>query len=105
MLNNLVEVIISINEYGIGNTITIDNNKKDVSLNGKYNNLTLDEFNFFVDSFFRIIREWKNEGNEINQNILLNIRIIEKKNQYDLYINRRIPDNYDSFLDLIHKLN
>ncbi len=104
MFNNLERVIISINEYGINNIITIDNNKKDISLNGEYNNLNIDEFNSFIESFFRIIREWKNEGNEINNNFLLGIKIIEKSNQYDLFINENIPDNYDSFLNLIHKL-
>ncbi len=104
MFNNLESVIISINEYGISNIITIDNNKKDISLNGEYNNLSIDEFNSFVETFFRIIREWKNECNEINSNILLGIKIIEKNNQYELFINKNIPDNYDSFLDLIHKL-
>ncbi len=104
MFNNLERVIISINEYGTNNIITIDNNKKDISLNRKYNNLNIDEFNSFVSSFFRIIREWKNEGNEINSNILLGVKIIEKNNQYELFINKNIPDNYDSFLDLINKL-
>ena len=33
------------------------------------------------------------------------IEIIEKENQYQLYINHCIPDNFDSFLDLIHNLN
>lgn len=51
MFNNLVEVIISINEHGICNTIIIDNNKKDISLNGNYNNLAIQDYNYFVESF------------------------------------------------------
>lgn len=104
MFNNLVEVIISINEHGICNTIIIDNNKKDVSLNGKYNNLSIQDYNYFIESFFRIIREWQNEDNKISKDLLLSIKIVEKTNQYIMNIEQCIPDNFDSFLDLIHKL-
>lgn len=104
MFNNLVEVIISINEYGIYNTIIVDNNKKDISLNGKFNKLNLQQFNNFLNTFFRIIREWKNEEYSENENTIINIRIVEKDNQYDFHIYRKLPDNFDSFLDLVHKL-
>lgn len=105
MFKNLVEVVVSLNEYGINNTIIIDNKKKDILFNGKYINLKINEFNLFLESFFRIIREWKNQSDEKNENIMLSIEIIEKENQYQLYINHCIPDNFDSFLDLIHNLN
>lgn len=105
MFKNLVEIVVSINEYGINNIIIINNIKKDILFNGKYLNLKINEFNLFLESFFRIIREWKSQSNEKNEKILLSIEIIEKQNQYQLYINHWIPDNYDTFLDLIHNLN
>ena len=105
MFENLVKVVISINEYSINNIIIIDNYKKDISFNGKYINLKINEFNLFLESFFRIIREWKSQSNEKNENIILSIKIIEKENQYKLYISHCIPKNFDSFLDLIHNLN
>lgn len=69
MFKKFVEVIVSINKYGINNTIIIDNKKKCISFNGKYNDSMINEFNFFVESFFRIIREWKTEGNKKNENL------------------------------------
>ena len=35
MFKNLVEVVVSLNEYGINNTIIIDNKKKDILFNGE----------------------------------------------------------------------
>ena len=104
MFNNLVEVIVSINEFGIYNTIIVDNNKKDISLNGKFSKLNLQQFNDFLNTFFRIIREWKNEEYSENENTIINIRIVEKDKQYDFHICHKLPDNFDSFLDLVHKL-
>ena len=51
MFKNLIEVNVLFCEYGINRVIIIDNNKKDVSLDGEFNNLTRDEFNCFI-SFF-----------------------------------------------------
>ena len=48
MFENLVKVVISINEYSINNIIIIDNYKKDISFNGKYINLKINEFNLFL---------------------------------------------------------
>ena len=100
MFNNLVEVIVSINEFGIYNTIIVDNNKKNISLNGKFSKLNLQQFNDFLNTFFRIIREEYLE----NENTIINIRIVEKDKQYDFHIYHKLPDNFDSFLDLVHKL-
>ena len=88
MFNNLVEVIVSINEFGIYNTIIVDNNKKDISLNGKFSKLNLQQFNDFLNTFFRIIREWKNEEYSENENTIINIGIVEKDKQYDFHIYR-----------------
>lgn len=104
MFNNLVEIIISINEYGFYNTIIVDNNKKDICLNGKYNKLNIQQFNDFLNTFFRIIREWKTEEYTKNENTMINIRIVEKDNQYDFHIYYKLPNNFDSFLDLVHRL-
>lgn len=104
MFNNLVEIIISINEYGFYNTIIVDNNKKDICLNGKYNKLNIQQFNDFLNTFFRIIREWKTEEYTKNENTMINIRIVEKDNQYDFHIYHKLPNNFDSFLDLVHRL-
>lgn len=105
MFKNLVEVIISINEHGICNTIIINNNKKDISLNGNYNNLAIQDYNYFIESFFRIIREWQNEDNKTRKDLVISVKIVEKTNQYTMSIEHYMPDNLDSFLDLIHNLN
>lgn len=104
MFNNLTEVIIYINEYGISNTIIVDNIKKDISLNGKFNKLNIQQFNEFLNTFFRIIREWKNEEDSESGNTIINIRILEKDKQCDFHICHKPPNNFDSFLDLVHKL-
>ena len=104
MFNNLVEIIISINEYGIYNKIIVDNNKKDICLNGKYKKLNIQQFNDFLNTFFRIIREWKTEEYTKNENTMINIRIVEKDNQYDFNIYHKLANNFDSFLDLVHRL-
>ena len=62
------------------------------------------KFNDFLNTFFRIIREWKNEEYSENENTIINIRIAEKDKQYDFHIYHKLPDNFDSFLDLVHKL-
>ena len=78
---------------------------KDISLNGKFSKLNLQQFNDFLNIFFRLIKEWKNEEYSQNENTIINIRIVEKDNQYDFHIYHKLPSNFDSFLDLVHKLH
>ena len=100
MFHNLLEVNISINEYGIWKTILIDNNKKTVSLNGKDANIKPEHYNEFLATFFRIIRYWETEETEDDENTIINITIKETDKQYEYHLCHKLPDNYDSFLDL-----
>ncbi len=104
MFNDLVEVIISINEHGICNTIILDNHNKDIFLNEKCYKLDIQQFHDFLNRFFRIIREWNTEEYSKNEDIIINIRIVEKDNEYDFHVDHKLPNNFDSFLDLIHEL-
>ncbi len=84
--------------------IIIDSNKKNVSINKKYSNLSLKDYEKFVNIFFRIIREWKSYYNRIKKDKILIVGVIEKDKQYDLYIGNSVPDNFNSFLELIYSL-
>lgn len=107
MFENLYRVDICITEFGITDKIIINNEKKDISKNGKYKNILLNDYYSFLDSFFRVIREWNNENNSqlnIDNKYIINIRIIEKEKEYEMCINKYTPDNLDSFLRLINNL-
>lgn len=104
MYNELDKVIITINEYNVQRIIIIDNNTKDISLNGKSSNLTNDEYENFLNTFFRIIRSWDTKSNMEAENLFVGINIIEKNKKYDMFIDKYIPNNYDSFIDLINTL-
>ena len=100
MYNNLDEIIISINEHGICNTIRIDNEKKNIS----YNEISIimgnKQFYDFLDNLLRIIRDWTKTENNTQVDSTIHIKITEKNKTYDYFIHD-FPDNYDSFLDLI----
>ncbi len=103
MFNSIIKATISIKDYRNRDIIIIDNEKKDVLLNDKYKNLKKEEYDEFLTTFLRIIREWQNEEKKIDEHINININIIEKDNNYSLNINH-YPNNYDSFIDLINTL-
>lgn len=104
MYSELVKINISICEHGKLNLIIIDNIKKDVSLDNVYSNLSEDDYNDFLSAFLRIIRNWSNSKNMKERDIIIKIKIFEKNNQEEILIDNKLPNNYDSFLDLINKL-
>ena len=103
MFDCIIRVIISIKDYRTNNVIVIDNEKKDVSLNDKYKNLTKEEYDEFLTTFLRIIREWPDEEKRIDEHINIDVNIIEKYEDYNINIDH-FPNNYDSFRDLINTL-
>lgn len=102
MFENLNKIIISFTEFGINNLLTIDNKSNTILFNDKYKTLNLNEFYKFLATFFRITREWENKSTHenFNSNFILNMHIFEKDKEYNLSINS-IPNNFDSFLNLI----
>lgn len=106
MFENLIKITVSFTEFGVNNTLIIDNKTNSVLFNEKCKNLNSNEFSDFLDTFFRIIREWENKSNNknLNNNFILNMIIFENKKEYNLCINN-IPNNFDSFLSLINKVN
>lgn len=106
MYENLNKIIVTYTELGIHNLLIIDNINKTISFNGKCTKFNSNDFSDSLNTFLRIIREWKNKDTDKNykNNFILNIRFIENKKEYNLCINY-IPDNFDSFLNLINKIN
>lgn len=102
MFNDLIKVIICIKEHQKENITIIDNEKRIIMFNNKLKTLSEKEYNNFVSSLFRIIREWYNKE---NYKANTRITIIEKENQYELCIDDPFPNNYDNFLALINNLN
>lgn len=107
MFEDLYKIEICIKELGVINKIVIDNEKKDISLNGEYKNILLNNYYDFLESLLRIIREWNSENNRqsnMDNKYIINIKIIEKESKYEVYINKYIPDNIDAFWRLINSV-
>lgn len=100
MYDNLIKIIISSPEFGTNNLIIVDNENKCIFLNERYKKFSENEFIEFLDKFFRIIRHWNNEFNDLDS--VTTIKIIEKNNIYDICV-KNVPNNFDSFIDLINK--
>lgn len=106
MFENLIKIVVSYTELGINNFLIIDNINKTIFFNEKYIKFNLNDFSDFLNTFLRITREWNNKdfNNNFNNNFILNISFFENKKEYNLCLNH-IPDNFDSFLNLISKIN
>lgn len=106
MFENLIKIIVSYTELGVNNLLIIDNTNNTIVFNEKLKKFKSNDFSDFLNIFLRIIREW--EDKDINKifknNFILNISFFENKMEYNLCINN-IPDNFDSFLTLINKIN
>ncbi len=106
MFENLIKIVVSYTELGINNLLIIDNINNTISFNEKCIKFNSNDFSDFLNTFLRIIREWENKDidKNFNNNFVLNIRFFENKKEYNLCINN-IPDNFDSFLNLVNKIN
>ena len=105
MFKDLIKIIVFFSEFGVNTELIIDNEKKVISLNEKKKTLDLNDFNNFLNDFLRIIRTWesKDTNKNFNDKFILNISFFENKKEYNLCINN-IPDNFDSFMDLINEI-
>jgi len=106
LFNNLIKIKISMGLMGDITFVLIDNLNKTITVNDVVKINNIDEYNEFLLTFFRIIREWENEyiNESLNDSYLLNINIIEKENNYVYKIKNAFPDNFDSFLSLIETI-
>lgn len=106
MFENLIKIVVSYTELGVNNLLIIDNINNTISFNEKFIKFNSNDFSNFLNTFLRIIREWENKDidKNFNNNFILNVNFFENKKEYNLCINN-IPDNFDSFLNLINKIN
>lgn len=106
MFENLIKIVVSYTELGVNNLLIIDNINNTISFNEKFIKFNSNDFSNLLNTFLRIIREWENKDidKNFNNNFILNVNFFENKKEYDLCINN-IPDNFDSFLNLINKIN
>lgn len=106
MFENLIKIVISYTKLGVNNLLIIDSINNTISFNEKCIKFNSNDFSDFLNTFLRIIREWekKDIDKNFNNNFVLNIRFFENKKEYNLCINN-IPDNFDSFLNLVNKIN
>lgn len=101
MYKNLDQILIITNIYHKKYKIILDNKKQEIIVNDEPT-YPSNNFERYISDLIRIIRTWP-----INQNCIeceTIIEITEKDSTYTYYINNNLPDNYDSFIDLLVQL-
>lgn len=101
MYNDLNKILIVTNIYHKKYKIIFDNKKQEIIVNDEFTYYP-DNFERYISDLIRIIRTWSMNQNCIEYETV--IEITEKDSTYTYYIDNNLPDNYDSFIDLLIQL-
>lgn len=101
MYKELNEILIITNIYHKKYRIVLDNKNQEIIVNDelKYRS---SNFENYLNDLIRIIRTWPINQKCINCETL--IELTENDKTYTYYIGNEIPDNYDSFIDLLVRM-
>lgn len=100
MYNNLKNITITCSLYGNNYNIIFDNDNKLIKVNDTV--ITDIDYNNYLVKLLRIIRFYNIDKNNNIHNTMIKIKEVD--NEYLYYIDDLLPDNYDSFIDLLMEL-
>ena len=98
MYKELEKILIITNIYHKKYKIILDNQSQEIIVNDelKYH---FPQFENYISDLIRLIRTWPMNQNCIDYQTM--IEITESDHTYTYYIENELPDNYDSFIELL----
>lgn len=101
MYKSLKKIIITNNIYGKESTIILDNLKEKIIIDDQLIEAN-SSYQKYLNDLLRIIRTWQHSQN--HNTPLATVQLIEDDDIYTYSIKNILPDNYDSFIDLLFKI-